>query len=52
MNYRQTVEIPAPLIFIGKVLQFFSIQWAANYAAKLFYTPFKFKVPKRELPYG
>lgn len=49
-NYRQTVEIPAPLIFIGKVLQFFSIQWAANYAAKLFYTPFKFKVPKRELP--
>lgn len=48
MKQKQSVEIPAPLIFLGNILQRISYRLAAFYAGKLFVTPVKFKAPKRE----
>lgn len=41
--------IPRPLIVFGKILQFFSQDWATLFVAKLFSTPVKVSVPEREL---
>ncbi|WP_340076535.1 alpha/beta hydrolase [Leptobacterium sp. I13] len=46
--YRQTLEVPKWIRYTGKFLQFISISLATRYAAKLFMTPFKYKIPKRE----
>jgi pimeloyl-ACP methyl ester carboxylesterase len=43
------LKIPKVIIFIGKILQFFSVKLTTLYLAKLFTTPIKHKVPKREL---
>lgn len=43
------LKVPKILILIGKFLQFFSIKLTTLYLAKLFTTPIKHKVPKREL---
>lgn len=42
------VKIPKIIIWTGQFLQFFSLKWAAKFAAKLFITPVKYPMPKRE----
>jgi len=44
-----TIEIPKPILISGKILQSISSRLATLFAAKLFSTPLKFKVPEREL---
>ena len=46
---KQHLKIPKVIIYIGKTLQFFSVKLTTLYLAKLFTTPIKHKVPKREL---
>lgn len=48
-NKSQSLKIPNKIIFIAKFLQFFSLNWATQFAAKLFVTPIKYKIPRREL---
>jgi pimeloyl-ACP methyl ester carboxylesterase len=43
------LKVPAIIIYIGKTLQFFSIKWTILYLSRLFTTPIKHKIPKREL---
>ena len=43
------MKIPQFIILFGNFLQFISPKLASLYAAKLFSTPFKHKIPKREL---
>ena len=43
------LKVPAIIIYIGKTLQFFSIKWTTLYLSRLFTTPIKHKIPKREL---
>jgi pimeloyl-ACP methyl ester carboxylesterase len=44
-----TIQIPKPIIYTGKLLQSISPKLATLYAARLFTTPIKFNVPKREI---
>ena len=46
---KQHLKIPKVIIYFGKTLQFFSVKLTTLYLAKLFTTPIKHKVPKREL---
>ena len=46
---KQHLKIPTVIILIGKLLQFFSVKLTTLYLARLFTTPIKHKVPKREL---
>ena len=48
-NKKQHLKIPKVIIYIGKILQFFSVKLTTLYLARLFTTPIKHKVPKREL---
>ena len=43
------MKVPKVIIYIGKILQFFSVKLTTLYLARLFTTPIKHKVPKREL---
>ena len=43
------LQVPPILIYIGKTLQFFSIKWTTLYLSRLFTTPIKHTIPKREL---
>ena len=43
------LKVPASILLTGKILQFLSLKLAARFAARLFITPIKFSVPKREL---
>jgi pimeloyl-ACP methyl ester carboxylesterase len=43
------LKVPKIIILVGKFLQFFSIKLTTLYLARLFTTPIKYKVPKREL---
>jgi pimeloyl-ACP methyl ester carboxylesterase len=45
----QSVKIPKYIIITGRFLQFISIRMASKFASKLFITPIKHKIPKREL---
>jgi len=47
-NPTPSFEIPAVVLLIGKILQFFSKDAATQYVAKLFATPVKFEAPERE----
>ncbi len=47
-SQRQSAGVPKSIIVGGKVLQTLSPAMAAKYAMKLFITPMKFKLPKRE----
>ncbi|MBC9796681.1 alpha/beta hydrolase, partial [Sinomicrobium weinanense] len=47
-GYRQTIEIPKSIRYTGKFLQSLSPGLATKFAAKLFTSPFKYKIPKRE----
>lgn len=46
---KNTLQIPATIVLTGKVLQFISPKLAMRFAAKIFTTPFKHKIPRREL---
>ena len=48
-NQHPSFQIPATVLLIGKILQFFSKDAATQYVAKLFASPVKFKAPEREL---
>ena len=48
-NKKQHLKVPKVIIYIGKILQFFSVKLTTFYLARLFTTPIKHKVPKREL---
>lgn len=45
---KQSIEIPKFIIYTGKFLELISTNLAVKYASKLFTTPIKYKVPKRE----
>lgn len=45
----QSLKIPRLIIYTGKFLQFISPKIASHFAARLFTTPLKHKLPKREL---
>ncbi|KGO85414.1 alpha/beta hydrolase [Flavobacterium rivuli WB 3.3-2 = DSM 21788] len=46
--HRQTLKIPKPFIITARILQATSPKLAARFAMKVFTTPIKFKLPKRE----
>ncbi len=48
-NKKQHLKVLKVIIYIGKILQFFSVKMTTLYLARLFTTPIKHKVPKREL---
>jgi pimeloyl-ACP methyl ester carboxylesterase len=48
-NPEKTLKIPRIIVLTGKLIAFISPKLATLYAAKLFTTPIKHKVPKREL---
>ena len=45
----QALLMPKYLVAFGRFIQIFSKQLASRFAARLFLTPFKFPIPKREL---
>ena len=45
----KTIKVPKLIIFTGKFLQLISKRAAVLYAARLFTTPIKHKIPKREI---
>jgi len=47
--HSQSLKIPRIIITTSKILQFISKKWAALFAARLFTTPLKYNIPKREL---
>jgi pimeloyl-ACP methyl ester carboxylesterase len=47
-NPEPPVQVPKPILYTGRLLQFFSTSLAAKYAKRLFITPIKYKMPKRE----
>ncbi|MFD0861637.1 alpha/beta hydrolase [Sungkyunkwania multivorans] len=48
-GYQQSIDVPQPIIFTAKFLRFISPTLATNFAARLFRSPIKFKIPDREL---
>ncbi|MCM5662922.1 alpha/beta fold hydrolase [Galbibacter mesophilus] len=47
-NYQQTIKIPKPISCSAKALAFVSPKLASKFVARLFATPMKHKIPKRE----
>jgi pimeloyl-ACP methyl ester carboxylesterase len=47
--HTQSLEIPRFIILTGKLISFISPKLVTQFAAKLFTTPIKHKIPKREL---
>jgi pimeloyl-ACP methyl ester carboxylesterase len=47
-NHRQSLKIPKPVRVTAKILEVTSKKMAAKFAMKVFTTPVKFKMPKRE----
>lgn len=47
-SHRQSLKIPKPILVTAKILEMTSPKLAAKFAMKLFITPMKFKLPKRE----
>lgn len=45
----QSLKIPKLILITGKFLSFFSSKLTTLYAARLFMTPIKYKLPKREM---
>jgi pimeloyl-ACP methyl ester carboxylesterase len=48
-NHTKPLKIPKIITLSGKVIAFLSKKWVTIYAAKLFTTPIKHKLPKREI---
>ncbi|SFU55585.1 Pimeloyl-ACP methyl ester carboxylesterase [Pustulibacterium marinum] len=46
--HQQSIQIPQPIVYFGKSLQFVSKKLAAFYAGNIFMLPIKFKMPSRE----
>ena len=46
---RKSLQIPKYILILSKILEYTSKKLAAKFAMKLFTTPTKFKIPKREL---
>lgn len=44
----QSLLIPKPILYLGKVLNFFSPFVASRFAARIFLTPFRYDMPDRE----
>lgn len=47
-NKAVSQQIPQSILIIGKIFQFISKKLATKFAIKLFITPIKYKIPKRE----
>ncbi|OYQ38090.1 alpha/beta hydrolase [Flavobacterium cyanobacteriorum] len=47
-KHRQSLKIPKPILVTAKILEVTSPKLAAKFAMKIFTTPLKFRVPKRE----
>ena len=43
-----SLKIPKPVVFLAKIIQFFSTNLTAKFSAKLFTTPISFSIPERE----
>ncbi|PZX92609.1 alpha/beta hydrolase [Flavobacterium aquariorum] len=48
-NHTKPLKIPKIIILSSKFIAFLSTKWVTIYASKLFTTPIKHKVPKREI---
>ena len=48
-KHTKPLKIPKIIVLSGKVIAFLSTKWAVIYASKLFITPIKHKIPKREI---
>ena len=48
-QHRESLKIPKPILVTAKILEVTSPRLAAKFAIKLFTTPMKFKLPKREV---
>lgn len=48
-KHTKPLKIPKIIILSSKVISFLSTKWATIYASKLFITPIKHKIPKREI---
>jgi pimeloyl-ACP methyl ester carboxylesterase len=48
-NPSQTLKIPKIILVVGQLLSFISTKLVVQFAARLFTTPIKYKIPKREL---
>ena len=47
-NKAVSQQIPQSILIIGKIFQFISKKLATKFAIKLFITPIKYRIPKRE----
>lgn len=47
--HTQSLKIPKTILLTSKFIAFISLKLATRFAAKLFITPIKYKIPKREL---
>ena len=47
-KHRESLKIPKPILITAKILEVTSPRLAAKFAIKLFTTPIKYKLPKRE----
>ena len=45
---RRSLKIPKPILITAKILEVTSTKLAARFAMKIFTTPMKFSIPKRE----
>ena len=48
-NHTKPLKIPKIIILSSKFIAFLSTKWVTIYASKLFTTPIKHKIPKREI---
>lgn len=48
-KHTKPLKIPKIILLLSKVIAFVSTKWAVIYASKLFITPIKHKIPKREI---
>ena len=48
-NHTKPLKIPKIIILSSKLIAFLSTKWVTIYASKLFTTPIKHKIPKREI---
>lgn len=44
----QSLQIPKLILYTAKLLEAISAKWVTRFAAKLFTSPIKYKIPKRE----
>lgn len=47
-NHAQSLKIPRTILLTSKLIALISTKWIVRFAARLFTTPVKYKIPKRE----